>query len=339
MLDVNVRCLGFLLSAGSVLMAAFSSWACSDVTAISIVAAAGSAGAGSDVDDEGFTVACEQGSDLAAFEPAQAAQAMDVCQGLVSARYAQADGSDPLQTIGHGLLTHFGARVTPRRGSSLLALSTGAARNSDDEFAFSPVGDTSGPTSGSPVGFPIWPEACRPFVQATPSLDPFVYDSSALELVLRVPTNARSLSFDFDFFASDFPTRTCSPSSDVFAVLVDPPPAGAQGFNVALDAQGDPISVSSELLQVCEPQDDAQGVARSCPLGASELEGTYYAEAAATGWLRTRLPVEPDTEISLFFAIWDADDFDYDSLVLLDRFTWSTEPVAAPSTSPASDSE
>lgn len=315
-------------------MAALSSWACSDVTAIAIVASGGSAGAASDADD-----ACDQDLDLAAFEPEQAALAMDVCEGLVSARYAQADGSEQLQTIGHGLLTHFGATVTPRRGSSFLALSTGAARNIEDELAFSPFGDTSGPTSGSPVGFPTWPEVCRPFVLATPALDPFVYDSSALELVLRVPSNARSLSFDFDFFGSDFPSRTCSPSSDVFAVLVDPPPVGAQGFNVALDAKGDPITVSSELLQVCEPQDDAQGVFRPCQLGATELEGTYYAGSAATGWLQTRFAVEPGSEIRLFFAIWDAEDFDHDSLVLLDRLAWYTEPVTAPTTRPVADIE
>jgi hypothetical protein len=341
MLDVNVRRFAFLLSAGALVVTALSTSACGgDLTAVSIAVGAGEAGAPSVV------ATCDEGLELDAFEANEAARALDLCHlaeddsgGLLSARYAQADGSEQRQTIGHGLLTHFGASVEPRQGASFLALSTGAARNRGDEFAFSPFGDTSGTTCGSPVGFPSWPEACRPFVTATPALDPFVYDSSALELVIRVPADARSLSFDFSFFASDFPTRTCSPSNDVFAVLVEPPPPGAKGRNVVFDGRGDPISVNSDLLQVCLAQNDAQGTFAPCQLGPGELEGTYYEDGAATGWLSTRLPVVPGSEISVFFTVWDAEDYDHDSLVLLDRLTFHREGIAEPVTLPVADVE
>jgi hypothetical protein len=253
----------------------------------------------------------------------------------------QVDGSETVQSAGYGILTHFGDRVMPREGTSLLALSSGSARNLDDEFWRSPFGDTTGPTSGPAPGFPRWPPACADVPPLATPLDPTAYDPIALDLELRAPDNARSFSFDFDFYTSDFPIRTCLDSNDVFAVLVTPAPPGSLDGNVAFDAAGNHVGVNSALMRVCKPQATAQG-AVACPLGPSELDGTAYADPveagphAATGWMTTRVPVPVDrgSTIHVLFAIWDSADFDHDSLVLLDRFRWSDAAVAAPMTAP-----
>jgi len=44
----------------------------------------------------------------------------------------------------------------------------------------------------------------------------------------------------------------------------------------------------------------------------------------STGWLQTTAPVKPGEQITLTFNVWDTGDHQWDSTVLLDRFTWST---------------
>jgi len=71
---------------------------------------------------------CDDELSLEAQDATEAARALGLCQagdderpGLLNARYVQVDGSDALQSIGHGILTHFGSHVVPREGASLLA--------------------------------------------------------------------------------------------------------------------------------------------------------------------------------------------------------------------------
>jgi hypothetical protein len=192
-------------------------------------------------------------------------------------------------------------------------------------------------TSGAPAGYPKPAPACPGVVFGAPQ------DGVALQVTIRVPTNAKSFSFDSNFFTIEFPDWICSPYNDTFVVMMTPKVASLPDDNIAFDSEGNPISVNNALLQVCTPQ-TAGGKTFTCPLGDSSLSGTGFEETnndgphAATGWLTTTAPVAVDAgkNITLLFAIWDSTDGNLDSTVLVDNFTWAFTPPTSmtPMTTP-----
>jgi len=296
------------------------------------------------------TVSCDTGLDISAPEPLMAAEAMGLCQradganpGLVSASYVRADGSQRVQADGYGILSDFGPNVAPREGSALLALSSGAARTPGEPNYVGRYGDQTGDTVAAPPGFPRLPPACDGHFTVTP-VQATANDSAGLELLLHTPSNAQALSFDFAFYTTDYPSNVCAVSDDTFAVFVDPEPIGALLGNVVFDSQILPISVNNPLIRVCHPPLSAadQALVRlgppyfECPLGAAALQANGYEAGAATGWLTTRVPVAPDSDVRVRFMIWDAEDFDRDSTVLIDHFSWDVNAGATlPTTVPA----
>jgi hypothetical protein len=295
---------------------------------------------------------CDANLAVDASDPLDAAHAIGLCKrsvngswGLVGARWGIADnsplaGKDP-DGIGHGILPDFGPNVKPREGKKLLALSSGAARRPKDP-GFYPVGNYDGfsafpPDTGldklysgnPPPGFPTPSQAC-------PSANPGdAYDSISLEVTVKVPTNAKALSYNLDFYTSEYPHYICSDYNDFFVALLSPPPAKYPDGNISFDSQGNLISVNAGFLQVCKATNDAGGSGKSfsCPLGTSQLKGTGFdtnadgqaiADGAATGWLETTSPVTPGSTIKLRFVIWDSSDPNLDSTVLIDNFGWGT---------------
>lgn len=292
-------------------------------------------------DDE--PMGCDVGLSTSADEPADGARALGICRrasarswGLVSAQWVLADGTTtsrgssgafPPCTVPatipnprqRGILAKFGSQLGPRQGSSMLALSSGEARdiaggaNAERNFD----GCTS---SGAPSGFPRKSPMCAS--QPQPS-DTRAFDPIALELVLRVPTNARSLSFDFNLFTADWPTYVCNEFNDFFAALLSSSASGLPADrNIAIDAQSGPMGPNTPLLRACTAQ-RAGGIDFPCPLGPGSLQGTGYEQKAATGWLRTTAPVVPGETMTLRFAVWDTADALFDTTVLVDRFAWS----------------
>jgi hypothetical protein len=231
--------------------------------------------------------------------------------------------------MSHGLLPTFGPNVNPREGSNMLALSGGTARRPTDAGFQSPGGADMGTTGSTPPGFPIDSPACS--VQT--ATDTTTNDPAALELVVRTPSNANELLFDFNFYTFEFPVYVCSVYNDFFVALVNPPPANAQFGNVSFDSQGNPVSVNNGFLEVCSPQ-NAGGKNFPCALGTGQLQGTGFEDHAATGWLNTAAPVPPGKEITIRFAIWDMGDHILDSTVLIDNFTWDLGEGETPSTHP-----
>ncbi len=157
----------------------------------------------------------------------------------------------------------------------------------------------------------------------------------ALRLVIRVPTNAQSFSFNENFFSYEFPDYICSTYNDTFVVEMAPAPKGAStGGNIVFDQAGNSISVNNALLQVCDPQ-TAGGKMFACPLGSATLSGTGFgtdtagSNHAATGWLQTSVNIDPSLkgkDITLVFAVWDSGDGILDSTALIDSFAWSSQP-------------
>lgn len=274
------------------------------------------------------------------------ARAMGLCKvgddqrwGVLSAQYITADGQSlsayDFQGLGKGILSSFGPAVSPQEGKKLLALSSGAARTPTDPGYQAPYGYDKGYTTGSPPGYPKESPACADVFTGEP------HDSAGLRLQIRTPTNAKSLSFNLNFYTYEFPGWVCTEYNDFFVAMLSPILPGQPDGNISFDMNGNTISVNAGFLQVCNPQTANNGVYFDCPLGPGQLAGTGFDDdtnSAATGWLQTTAPVnDPGGVITLDFAIWDSGDGILDSTVLLDNFAFSvdgapteTQPIPEP---------
>jgi hypothetical protein len=336
----------------------------------------------SDTDDE--PASCDDDLDLAGNAEA-AAKALGICRttspaargrerswGLLGARFVYPNGtttslapdasmdcqvqSGAPAPLSHGILSSFGPNVGARQGSSFLVLSSGVARAGTQELdgqGESPAGAFMCTRSLVPDGFPASSYAtCGDELVVPPgdAHDPSsAYDGIALELELRAPTNARGISFDFDFYTFEYPQFVCSAFNDAFAALLySANPSLPSSHNVAFDSEGNPIGVNNGFVEACEPyaysgMKNGQPFTRSftCRYGTSELAGTGFDSEvfggphAATGWLTTHASIVGGEDFVLRLAIWDAGDEWRDSSVLIDNFKWEVVEDAAVTTRPA----
>ena len=297
-------------------------------------------------DDE--PVKCDTGLALGSADPFDGARAVDLCRkttadatgksktwGVIEATYVKPDGSPETLGTSHGILSAFGVNAA-REGERMLGLSTGTARQPTDPQYQSVAGYDKHYTSGTPAGYPREAQACPGVVTGA------AHDGAGLRLKIRVPTNAKSFSFNENFFTFEFPLFICSEFNDYFVAILEPKVATLADGNIAFDQQNNPISVNNSLLQVCTPQ-TAGKKAFPCPLGGGSLAGTGFEGRpgleedpphAATGWLKTTAPVIPGTVITLLFTTWDSGDGVLDSSTLVDNFQWSVSPAGKPSTTP-----
>jgi hypothetical protein len=296
------------------------------------------------------------------------AKAMDICRtavesaplpqktwGLISAAYVLPDGTTTTKSaslclgaanaanfgLGFGLLgPTFGTSNKTQQGEHMLGLSSGTARQPTDTGYKAVSGFDKCYTSGAPSGFPGETPACGNVAFGKP------HDGAALQVVIRVPTNALTMSFDSNFFSYEFPEWVCSEYNDTFVVIMTPAPAGEPSTandNIAFDAKGNIVSVNAGFLQVCNPTNTAGAsgsgpkagaYSYACPEGSGKLAGTGFQGHASTDWLTTQVSVADlaGKEITLLFAVWDSSDGNLDTTVLLDNLTWSfaTSPNTAP---------
>lgn len=290
------------------------------------------------------------------------AKAMDLCRkttsgamgklrtwGVTSAKYLLPDSmvsNSPNFDLGHGLLKQFGKdpmkpkNSKPQLGTSLFAISSGTARDPMDPGYMSVNGFDKGYTSGSPPPYPKDTPACPNVVTGTP------HDGVALELKIRVPTNANSFSFQSAFYTFEWPGFICSQYNDSFVVMMTPQPAMLKDKNIVFDQDGNPVSVNNSFLQVCGcsngPPCMAGGKTFKCQQGDSMLTATGFGKDSAgsdhggTGWLTTTVPVTTlrGKEITLLFSIWDSGDGVLDSSALIDNFQWSLQSATGVTTNP-----
>jgi len=300
-------------------------------------------GDGIDNDCNGFiddqVLECDSGLNIADNDAFNGARAMDLCResaptdgpantwGVISAKYVKADGTPGMNANSHGLLPSFG-NAGLRKGKALLALSSGTARAPGQPGYQCPQNANMQTSGNPPEGYPKESPACPDVVTGECN------DPAALEVEIRVPTNAKSFTFDFNFYTFEFPDYICSTFNDFFVALMWPKHELLPDNNISFDQDGNPVSVNNSLLQVCQSQ-NAKGKFFPCPLGPSMLQGTGFGAMdimctggqnhAATGWLTTQAPVTAGDILKLRFAIWDSGDHILDSTVLIDNFTWSTE--------------
>ncbi len=296
---------------------------------------------------------CDATIAIDSMDPLDAARAVGLCKiaagpndsGVVSAQWVSVDGSPaPANAnyhLGHGVLDGFGPNVNAQEGSKIFALSSGAAREPGDPGYQSPSGFDKGITMGHPQGFPKESPSCPNTITGTPR------DGAAVEVTIRVPSNAYGFSFDFNFYTYEWPGFVCSTYNDFFIAILDPIPAGQTDGNISFDQLGNPVSVNNAFLEVCGctsgPPCSAGGKNFTCALGNQELMGTgfgpdtEFSNHGATSWLQTAAPVEPNTVIKIRWGTYDSGDGVLDSTTLIDNWRWVAEPGTQVGTEPIPD--
>jgi hypothetical protein len=298
-------------------------------------------------------MACDTALTLADVDPNDAAKAIELCRtttasdrtyGVISAAYMRANGTAFSPALQVGIQSMWGTNVNVQGGKNMLAMSTGFARSVGQAGACNAITCTTNDAGVPPTGFPEDDPACPP--------TPVIADDVALELQIRVPTNATGYSFNFKFYSFEYPDWVCDTHgyNDQFVALVTPPPAGAYvpsgstSGNISFDSSNHPVSVNIGFFDVCDPTTPTRFAQHCkattgatcpalpspyCPLGTSELAGTGFdvwhskvGPDGATRWLQTQAPAQPGSVITIRFAIWDAGNSEYDSTVLIDNFQW-----------------
>jgi hypothetical protein len=271
-------------------------------------------------------------------DPMNGAKAVDLCKvssgpgdwGVVTAQWLLPDGNPgpghPNYDVGHGILTGFGPNLVPQGGLRVLALSSGTARQPTDPGYADVSGYTKGYDCAYPDGFPKESPACPGVVSGAPM------DGVALEVTVRVPSNATGFRFDFDFFTYEWPAYICSPFNDVFAALLWPIPAGQTDGNISFDSQANIVSVNSVFLEACGclggPPCFAGGKTFDCAFGTDSLVGTGFDlpdPHGSTYWLATSAPADPNSTITIRWMVHDSGDTILDTTTLVDNWQWITQ--------------
>jgi hypothetical protein len=310
---------------------------------------------GNDCDDDGNGIvddaapACD--ADLAVTGGAEdLVRAMGLCQkatdtrwGLVSARFTngyELEGQPAAEQ--HGILTKYGNVVRPRQGSSMAVLSTGWAREHDSDngpsFKGQKIGmqpkNPEGMLIGAPPGYPKAVPGCPPVVRG-------LHDIVTLDMTIKVPANAKGLAFDFAFWSSEWPEFVCSSYNDEFvAFLTSQAFNGGTPGNMTFDHMINPVNVNTTFFDRCTPNTltgcagNGTTSVSACPAGDLELAGTgfwniglycgrrFSTGGGSTGWLSSQAPVMPQETITLQMILWDAEDPNFDSVILMDHLRW-----------------
>lgn len=253
-------------------------------------------------------------------------QAMGLCGPSVQS--VTTVGNDASRAV----RTRLGTNFTPLQGQWMLHMSSGYARDRLDPSSWSPQ---HGQDLGQASPHPLWSApSCGPGGQVNTARD-----LSEITLTMKVPTNAQSFSFDFNFFSAEYPEWVCDRYEDRFVVLLSSSPLNPQGLvcrtidgrsfcNVSFDGNGNPLTVNNNFFRICN--------GTGCTQSGATLAGTGYegGVGGATGWLNTRAPVTPGETLILKFAIFDEGDGILDTAALIDNFQWESTPVDAPTTIP-----
>jgi Ca-activated chloride channel family protein len=189
-------------------------------------------------------------------------------------------------------------RLVPLEGYRFLALSSG------------PVGNPS-PAGGGELGDRDHPDPLPEYSgsRRLGASDQRVFDLHQVRLELKAPQDARSFSFDFNFFSAEYPQYVNQNFNDTFyAILEAPSTNGGRPTNIAFDANGNSIEVDNNYFQQ--------------PFHPIPNDGTGFDAHGSTGWLRTGWPIRGGEAFTLTFSIHDEGDAVFDSLVLLDNFRW-----------------
>jgi Putative metal-binding motif len=232
-----------------------------------------------------------------------------------------------------GIRTKYGKNYFPKAGSNFIMLSTGLAADMTDA-SFVPVQEGTEFANDDPNPAPMQNKnACY----MGPD-EMTVHDYVELTLHLKVPTNAKSFSFQFMFVSAEYPEFVGTEFNDKFLAILT---SKSYNGNISFDANNNPITVNAGFFDVCDTAKVCNGQkTNTCTKPLAQLAGTGYEQqdwdgssiGGGTGWLTTTSPVTPGEEATLRFIIFDEGDHIYDSSVIIDNFQWKGEPSMGPTT-------
>ena len=285
---------------------------------------------------------CDDGLMEGSLDAMDGAKAIGLCDArfLMSAKWVQADGSPPpvggtqLMNfhLGHGIVDAIGPNLVAQEGQTMLDLSSGTARKPSSP-GYKHRNFDKGYTGNAPVGFPKESPSCPGAVTGA------VHDATGLEVELKAPTNAKALTFDFNFFTFEWPDYICKQFNDFFIANMTPFPNMQMDGNISFDPNGNPVSVNNGFLSNCGcPASPANCVVPpnnpmtpfACSFGPNGLGGTDWATDdnhagwtnGSTGWLQTSAPVTPGQSFTIRFVTYDSADGNVDSSTFVDRWRW-----------------
>jgi hypothetical protein len=234
------------------------------------------------------------------------------------------------------VLASFGV-LKPKAGASMMLISSGVAVDESGAGYVNPQQGTqlaSGNNFANPLPSLTGASSCGQSGNVTT-----VHDYSELVLTLHAPTNAKSFSFEFQFFSGEYPDWVCTAYNDEFLAIVQSTKSYAQPTNISFDAMNHPITVNSGFFTVCTNGTTPQ--TKHCMHPPTDNAGTGYEIAdgstlpgGSTGWLSTTAPIAPGEDVTLRFVIFDEGDHILDSAALIDNFQWGAQAVAGPTTGP-----
>lgn len=282
---------------------------------------------------------CDAGLALTSASAWDHAKAIDLCQtttaaatgpsrkwGVFEAALVQANGTSAPNSNSYAIASKFGTNNSPRGGDRMAVYSSGTARAPGDSGYVAPNGNIASYGAGTscafPTGFPKAASGC-------PNGSGNANDSAGLRLKIRTPTNAKSFSYNFSFFSSEYQEWVCTAYNDSFVALLDSqsPNAPANYKNISFDSNNNPLSVNNGFFST---------FGSNSQLANTGFGGTcsgYYC-GGGTDWLQTSAPIVPGEDITIHFSIWDTGDNAWDSTVLIDNWQWSPNSASIVTTKP-----
>ncbi len=201
-------------------------------------------------------------------------------------------------------------KLVPMEGYKFLVLSNGPAGN--------PHPSGSGQLDSGMYNAPV-PE----FMGRIPSKKGprKVFDLYQVKLTLKAPANAKSFSFDFNYFSAEYPGFVKKNFNDTFYALIQAQSTnGGRLTNISFDPNNRPIEVDNNYFE-----NEFHPIPNT---------GTGFDRHGSTGWLRTSWPIRGDENFTITFSIHDEGDAVYDSLAIIDNFkfheyeaTGTTDPL------------
>ena len=279
-------------------------------------------------------------------DPYDYAKAIGICQtttedsdewGLISVKISTPTGlSTDVHKGSNGLLSKLGNLIKPREGKLMLGLSSGKV--TDPFTGYTSLDNYSGAPAdwlaANDEKFPAAP-VCG---EGNSGTQGGVRNAVMLTMKIKAPKSARSFSFNIYFLTEEYPTFICSQYNDFFIALLDsgytssdPTLQNPTDKNLAMDANGNPVGINlapAGLFTICKHQNtvtnkDGRAFDATSCTGTDELKGTGFESHGGTGWLTTQGNVVGGEIITLRLAIWDLNDAQLDSLVLIDNFRWN----------------
>jgi hypothetical protein len=274
------------------------------------------------------------------------ARAIGICSYLTGSSFPVGNAT------ARAIRAKFGDQWTPKQGAKMVMISSGLAKDQIDDSAYNPQPGKDFNTTNT---HPLWAAPrC-----AAPSSAPAAEDMTELKLQLKVPQNAKGISFQFNFFSAEYPEWVCTEYNDRFIAILESSALDTSKLpqgnciantnppqcNVSFDDKGQVVSINNGFFDVCDSASGTSGGqpwSNTCTKPKSMLTKTGYEVAdvagrttgGATGWLTTKAPVKPGETITLRFVILDEGDAYLDSAALIDNFKWEFTSVPAPVTEP-----